>query len=288
MIKVQIMSDLHLEFMARGAGISGFVPGTGNGGRHLLTSNIYSDTDAEMLILAGDIQIGCMDEAYTSWFVQVLENYKHVLYIPGNHEFYKNNFYAMTYGFGLENMVQTINERARNLGYQGRLYYMHNKAMVFDDVVFMGSTLWTSYNNRNPIAMAIARDSMNDYKRIKIVKDDVWKRFTPEYVYGEFKLNYDFLDNKLNIEGYRKKFVITHHSPTFASIAEKFKTAGDINYAYASELPELMERADYWVHGHIHQVIDTEVYGCRLICNPYGYASEGEQTGFDARLVVEV
>ena len=32
------------------------------------------------------------------------------------------------------------------------------------------------------------------------------------------------------------------------------------------------DRVALWVHGHMHDPFDYEIYGTRVVCNPRGYA----------------
>jgi hypothetical protein len=76
--------------------------------------------------------------------------------------------------------------------------------------------------------------------------------------------------------------------------------AGDLlNAAFVSDLTPLVEQADRWIHGHIHDSFDYRVGKCRVVANPRGYALnrlsaespeqiEWENPAFDPWLVVEV
>ena len=52
--------------------------------------------------------------------------------------------------------------------------------------------------------------------------------------------------------------------------------------AFASNLEDLMEsdRAALWVHGHMHESFDYEVYGTRVVCNPRGYSPQALNPDF--------
>jgi len=60
--------------------------------------------------------------------------------------------------------------------------------------------------------------------------------------------------------------------------------------AFASSLEMMMdgERAALWVHGHMHDSFDYEIYGTRVVCNPRGYAPRDLNPDFRANLVVEI
>jgi hypothetical protein len=57
-------------------------------------------------------------------------------------------------------------------------------------------------------------------------------------------------------------------------------------------MDDLLPFADIWMHGHLHCANDYVVEGtgwrCRVVANPLGYASKGEQAAFREDLVIEV
>jgi hypothetical protein len=91
---------------------------------------------------------------------------------------------------------------------------------------------------------------------------------------------------------------VTHHGPHRNSVHPRY--AGDLlNAAFVSNLTPLVEQADLWIHGHVHDSFDYIVGRCRVVANPRGYARnrlyaespeqvEWENPGFDPTLVLEV
>ncbi len=75
-MKLQIMSDLHFEMHADGG--AGFI-------REL------DPTGVDVLVLAGDITMARQYEDLASVFKPLAQKYPHVLYVPGNHEYYKSS-----------------------------------------------------------------------------------------------------------------------------------------------------------------------------------------------------
>jgi len=104
-LKVHVLSDLHLEFAP-------FVPPV---------------TDADVVILAGDIGIA---ETGTRWAKNLID--APVIYVPGNHEYYDPFF---TMAEHKANMLHTIDGSNVTL--------MDNDVIIIGDVRFIGTTLWT-------------------------------------------------------------------------------------------------------------------------------------------------
>jgi Icc-related predicted phosphoesterase len=98
-----------------------------------------------------------------------------------------------------------------------------------------------------------------------------------------------WLRDHLNLDGNIPTVVIGHHAPSYQSIHEMYKGQADMNYAFCSDLDDIMVMHDnikLWVHGHVHNCFDYQINQTRVVCNPLGYP--GEQNYFDPELIIEV
>jgi hypothetical protein len=81
--------------------------------------------------------------------------------------------------------------------------------------------------------------------------------------------------------------VVTHFAPTLHSADPRYGlspgTAG-----FCNALDHLLPKADLWLHGHLHCPQDLQVGRCRIVANPLGYASKGEQLGFQPAKLIQV
>ncbi|MBV1731747.1 MAG: metallophosphoesterase, partial [Hydrogenophaga sp.] len=81
--------------------------------------------------------------------------------------------------------------------------------------------------------------------------------------------------------------VVTHFAPTLHSADPRYGlspgTAG-----FCNALDDLLPLADLWLHGHLHCPTDQRVGRCRIVANPLGYASKGEQALFRPTLTIDV
>jgi calcineurin-like phosphoesterase family protein len=92
-----------------------------------------------------------------------------------------------------------------------------------------------------------------------------------------------------------KTVVVTHHLPSGRSI-EPTHREHKIAPAYASNLELLVQRADLWIHGHVHWSVDYQIGRCRVICNPRGRPGRNrtcsaipyENADFNSTLTVEI
>ena len=48
------------------------------------------------------------------------------------------------------------------------------------------------------------------------------------------------------------------------------------------------DRAALWIHGHMHDSFDHEVYGTRVVCNPRRYGPKALNADFRSDWVVEI
>jgi hypothetical protein len=133
---------------------------------------------------------------------------------------------------------------------------------------------------------------MNDYKSIRIGSN--YRKFRPEDTLKLHKESKQFLID--NLEKYKdeKVWVVTHHAPSFQSVAPKYRME-TINGSFVSDLEDLIlsnPQIKHFSHGHVHDSFDYYIGGCRVICNPRGYwnsyNSSGLNLNFDPNLTIEI
>lgn len=262
-MKIQIVSDLHLEFYKNEpAGYTG----------------IEAALDADVLIIAGDIAIGTKAiDVFKDWPVPVL-------YIAGNHEYY---------GGDMTKVTAALREDCAGT----QIHFMERDAVVIDGVRFLGTTLWTDYliygRGSQVHAMLEAGSSLSDHKKIRLNG----KRFIPRDAMFLFVRCKDWLSEQLDTPHDGATVVVTHHGPHWESVHPKYREGKSLlSAAYVSDLSALMGKASLWIHGHVHDSFDYELDGTRVLCNPRGYP-EGypmrktglfENVDFDPNFVVEV
>jgi predicted phosphodiesterase len=129
---------------------------------------------------------------------------------------------------------------------------------------------------------------------IKIAGATLWTEMTPTEweLYTEMLVDYRYTRN-LNYDNYvhthkiHKKFlmesgadvIVTHHSPSFLSVAERFK-GNAMNCGFATELyndiTSMSKPPKLWIHGHMHNRSDYMIGDTRVIAWPRGYPNENE------------
>lgn len=231
----------------------------------------------DVVIIAGDICEGA--GRAVRWITA--QNFRApVVYVLGNHECY-----------GRARDRETIEAKAEAAVAGG----IH---VLADDVIelgtknrfrVVGATLWTDYRLDGEAwelpAKIAAETMMNDHSRIVVGADG--RRWMPADAQAEHHGSRDFIAGVLRKPFSGPTIVVTHHAPSARSIHGRW-ACSLLNGAFASHLDDLVDRADLWVHGHVHTAFDYRI-GCgRVICNPRGYIGHGEGGDFDAGLVAKI
>ena len=248
-MRIQIISDLHQEF-----GLSDL-----------------NFEDADLVILAGDINLGTKG---IEWIQKYIPN-KRVLYVLGNHEYYKG-----AYPKTLHKIIAA--SKGSNVS------VLENERIEFEGIRFHGATLWTDFSLfGNPIEYGmICQEKMNDYKQIR--RDPSYSRLRSIDTFKIHQSSKLWLQESLAESTTYKNVVITHHAPSIRSLPEAYKN-NPLAAAYASDLEGLINQYKplYWIHGHIHTPTRYHVGETEVICNPHGYINE-KYNGYDKALIIEV
>lgn len=235
-MKIQIVSDLHLEFIERKfSGFTGVAPAP----------------EAQLLILAGDIHTSTHGlDLFASWPVPVI-------YVPGNHE-----YYGTDYGLQRETFV-TANGKAFP-----SVIGLERGVFEYKGIRFAGTTLWTDYElyGERKLSRRIAASQIRDYRAIRYGV----RTFRTRDSLHEHLRSVAWLKDVLGTPYRGQTVVVTHHAPHPLSI--EMELAGHpLNPAFASDLSRLMGKCALWIHGHVHGSCDYWVEGTRILANPRGY-----------------
>ncbi len=268
-MRIQIVSDLHLEFS---------------------DINIQNIENADVLVLSGDIMVASKvlkeNSEYGIRFRDFLKRvsfqFPHVIYVMGNHEFYSDGRF-----------FDSIEDLRTACAVHNNIYLLERDTKIIDDVVFVGGTLWTDMNKFDPLTLHAVRDMMMDYRAIHNDKAG-FRRLKPADTVERHRATLDYIKFVADEHKDKKVVVCTHHSPSFQSVADEYKSEYLMNGAYHSSLEEhILDRPQIklWTHGHTHHPFDYMIGECRIVCNPRGYEQDfgySEDTGWDCEKVVEV
>jgi Icc-related predicted phosphoesterase len=248
-MKIQVLSDIHLEFGIREIPVA----------------------DADLLILAGDIHLG---ESGVKWMTEHV-NHVPVIYVLGNHEYYRHTYP------GLLNKLKLLTRKTN-------ITLLENESKRLGGITFHGATLWTDFElfGNAELAEWESQQSMNDYRLIR--RDPSYSRMRPADTRVQHKASLRWLEKSLKESKTKKNVVVTHHAPSKKSVPDLFQKHM-VSAAFASNLDDFIldTKPQIWVHGHIHQAVDYTIGQTRVICNPMGYPEE-KATGYMERLVIEI
>ena len=279
-MKIKLVSDLHLEFV---------------------DINIKNDKDYDVLILSGDIMVindlhDHPEEKYKHLEISALKfgqaraqlfrdflkrcsfQFPHVVYVAGNHEFYHGEFHR-----GIEHLREECAKFPN-------IYFLERDIQFIDGVLFVGGTLWTDMNRGDPLTLHAIGDMMNDFR---VIRNDEhgYTKLRPAHAMDRYRKTVEYIKQMVDANGDRKCVVVGHHAPSFQSIGEQYKNDTLMNGGYASDLSEfILDRPQIklWTHGHMHQTFDYMIGGTRVVCNPRGYESHGEVSGWDPDILIEI
>jgi len=269
-MKIQLASDLHLEFLQRdwpGERLIAPVPG------------------ADVLVLAGDIANGAdACRLFASWPSHPVR--VPMIYVAGNHELYNHP---------IDPMLANIRKGAE----LNNIHFLENDSVVIGGVRFLGTTLWTDYrlprlNRTQTQLMEYVGTRLNDHFLIRTGRHT----FTTRDALKKHEIARAWLESELAKPFDGKTVVVTHHGCHLLSVHRRY--IGDqLSAGFVSDMSDLMPGVDLWLHGHVHDGFDYQVGRCRVVANPAGYIRNRsyaqsqeefifENKTFDKNMILEI
>jgi Icc-related predicted phosphoesterase len=269
-MKLQVVSDLHLEFGTieiKNAGADVLVLS----GDIVVADNISETTDP-------DSHRYLTTQRYRLFFEQVASEFKHVVYVAGNHEFYDGKW---------EKSLEILRHFLQNFS---NVHFLEREHVILDDVVFMGGTLWTDMNKGDPLTLHATQDLMQDFS---LIRNDAlgYRKLRASDTVVRHRETLGYFKVLADIYRDQKIVMVTHHAPHQKSIHENFVKDYLSNGAYASDLSEfILDRPQIKLvtHGHMHNNSDYMIGDTRVVCNPRGYTPDYLNKYFNSNLVIEI
>lgn len=269
-----ILSDLHLEHRPKITSLAQFA----NTYKQLGKGYDVNDPEnkQKILILAGDIG-WASEKNYWSFLRDCTDIYKHVICVPGNHEYYDENY-------NVEQTNEIISQKSKEIfDACGNFHYLNNSTVTLDGVKYIGTTLWSQLDTtrrRNIV------QGLNDFNYIKmkfckaLTFEDYNQFHQRDLKWLQEELYLTVLDANPNF------VVITHHLPSNQLVHPKYKVSpyNDINSAFSTNLDHIIQ-GKLWIAGHTHCPITKIINGTPVVVNPFGYASECLYAGMNETIV---
>lgn len=249
-MKIIAYSDLHLEFG------SGWLP--------------PHDVTGDAMILAGDIislkNYAPLDRLLKDWS-------KPVLYVAGNHEYY--TLRPMDAEIANFNIWLKTNHPNVTL--------LQDEEISIDKVHFFGGTMWTNFNNADPLAMETARHQMNDFR---LIMNDAGRLLTPGDTIAFHEQHVEKLIAWFEKDLTGSRVVISHHAPVINPNTQ-YRNSPLMPAFNSLDMTKIIEKYQpaLWVYGHTHECDDQMIGKTRIISNQLGYPRDSgfECSGFDMR-----
>ena len=273
-MKLQIVSDLHLEF----------------------NDVTVNNAGAEILCLAGDVclaqhlyrhPIGNIPNnaehrnlaaRYRKFFDHVSKQFDQVLYVLGNHEHYSGHWNV------------TADHLREALEPWDNITLMDDGWLNFGNTRIVGTSLWTNMNKGDPLTMMHIKNSMNDYHVITIENNGIYHKLRPIDTLNAHTRAVETI--KLAAETWDGDVVVLgHHAPSLQSVHERYKHDWMMNGGYVSDLDEYIlsqEKIKLWICGHVHHRHWHYIGETLCVCNPHGYPSEAAAYKTYTPLIVDL
>ena len=277
-MRIQLFSDLHLERDPH------FRP------------HIAAGTD--VVVLAGDIgsyqpgsRLGSEDFGLERFSpLRPDSPCANVLYVPGNHEFDALEF-DETYG--------RLRATCERLG----ITWLEREVVTIENVRFVGTTLWSDFDALVGKEHEVSKQMQQREKAYRaanyyLKKNTTLKSGEPVLAEGLRAMALEcqaWLRAALAVPFDGPTVAVTHFAPSLLSADPRYGLTSSTS-GFCNGLDALFPLVDVWMHGHLHCANDYLVKGsengrawsCRVVANPLGYLSKGEQASFREHLVIEV
>lgn len=249
MTTIQFVSDLHLEF---------YKPDEYN-------FNDFVIPKSEIIALLGDIG-NPGKELYQRFLKDCSENFKLVLVISGNHEYYTNNFFTTMNK--VDDLIQSLCNKYANVKYLNNTKYTHQTND--ETIVFLGTTLWSKIIDREKkVVKEVSGDLLNIFTKDKtyLTIEEVNNLHSKNVLWLETEL-----ENNKNSDTQNKIIVLTHHLPSYKAIAPKYR-AFKYNSMFANDLDNIIQKYSMfaWLFGHTHSQVNLKIGNTVIKANPRGY-----------------
>ncbi len=249
LLKLQILSDLHLESRAY---------------------TLVKAPGVDVIVLAGDLAAPSALGRLHNLLLSTGD--MPVVVVAGNHDRYHDDFYAPLF-------TKMVN-RFPNV----RL--LNNSFADIDGVRFVGGTLWSDFSlaDDKEAAFVQARNGISDFQLVTIQDGDGYRYIVPADLVADHARCVEAIETHAN----KRTVVVTHFLPLAQSIDPQF-AGSPLNPYFASDCSRTLDRVKpvLAIHGHTHCSCDYMYGPTRIICNPRGYTAR-ENPKFDSQLTVEI
>lgn len=246
--KIQIMSDLHLDF-------------PDDKGKKFIAS--LDSCGVTVLVIAGDL-CEIRHESFERMVRTICEKYPEVVYTPGNHEWWNGDIAAN------QAKLDMLSAKYKNF------HVLQNRVVTIRGQRFVGTTMWF----RDTSNARIRYKKWCDFKNITGLDPWVWDEIKKarEFLEAEVKPGDVVVTHHLPLH----LSIDQRFCGKDGQAGTNIFYLNDMYDLFCRGGPAL------WIHGHSHMACDYKAGDTRVICNPRGYPWETWGTGYRERLIVEL
>ena len=243
---IQYASDLHLVFPQNY--------------QYVTTKGLLPEGD--VLVLAGDVADLFYLHRYDAFWDWCEEHFNHTIFVPGNHDYYG-------VWESKKELIEPLKVKIRD-----NVLCCNNAIVQIDDIDFICSTMWSKVPPKDTLAVS---SGLLDFREISF--GDCLMKVADYNDLHDTAVN--FIQRSVNESKAVKKVIVTHHVPSFLA-TKNFLRQTPLASGFTTELGHWISNTniDYWIYGHSHHSIETNIGQTKLLSNQLGYLIMGEGEGY--------
>lgn len=283
------ISDVHTDFWVKP--VNPLEPGFINKIEDFI-KNILKPKTSNVLIMAGDQ--GHYFSQDSQLLISLLEYYKHIVLVPGNHDMYLlSNKARKKYKLDSQNRIE---EMKLFCSQHKGLHYLDGDSVTIDGITIAGLGMWHDDSYGLKLGYHIEdihqewKNRMNDANHIYQNGKDNYKISMGYGAYRKvssfdpvmyFQVQRKILDNIKTAH-----IMVTHYGPRVPdAIPDEYNNLV-ASFFFFDGLNDIERiKPKYWVHGHSHKVYDEMYDMTNIICNPLGYPDENTYVEIQTRSI---
>lgn len=236
---------------------------------------IITAPEADVIIFAGDVHDALKAPDYYRLVAEANPNVR-ILFINGNHEYYKHNY------------RQVLDYHRDEFANDKRIHFLENDFIEIDGVEFIGATLWTNFAVEMEDAdidyPSLIQQRISDFYLIHYENELI----QPHHMIALFEESHQFIKQRLKESRASKRVVVTHFSP-HPDLAHTNFVGSPLTPYFVTDCRDLFaQKPDLWCWGHTHcnDFSGAEYSGVWCESNQLGYKEE--QTNYVKDKLIEI
>ncbi len=272
-MKIDILSDLHLDFYFKGKPKVQSVES--------VFSRIFDKENiGDALIVAGDIGHNNKQNIQVLKLIKEIFGYKYIICVLGNHDFYLLDK-SLRSNYDNSSILRAARMR-KYINDQEGMYCLNGEVVVIDGVRIGGCDSWYDgeYIKENFDKVCPLWNVPKDAHYI----NQLWEHSLNDanYIYGmDWQKKAELEKQKIEKIYQDVDIMITHVNPSLAKehTSRSYRETETTGF-FTFDGRKYLEKGSmkYWIYGHTHDAMEYEMQGVRCICNPLGYPSECHHT----------